>query len=267
MPRSVKLHLFLSLLFHKQLITPSFSALTILGNISVQLFLQLDTDLTNLQSRYSWANWLVLLYHLAFTVRSRFDGKSSFAMGATEGKNFIYICFSSSTSKCLKTLSNLHFTMITIALILFPPPFVWLFPLNKLVGSKCKFSLRNWCIFNCSTTEHPNCIQKRKSTNISVLWTLVLKFQLIILKSMSCRQNCFLYHYHFLYHRKNFPSSYPPPHTFPSNEASCAVLWTLVNPVSSRWQKQIVLQGKQWGFSSQACKQDRKLTSEKHSFF
>lgn len=83
--------MFLSLLFHKQPITSSFSTLAILGNTSVQLFLQLDTDLINLRSRYSWANWLILLYHLAFTVRSRFDSKLSFAVVATEGKHHLYL--------------------------------------------------------------------------------------------------------------------------------------------------------------------------------
>lgn len=175
----------------------------------------------------------------------------------------IYVCYFSSTSKCLKTVKILfHCDYYHSFFFIFL--FVWLFPLNKSVGSKYKFSLRNWCIFNCSITEHPSCTEEIKSTNLSVLWILVLKFQLIILKFMShCllltayRQNYFLNPYRFLYDRKNFPSSHPWHHTAPSNEASCDVVWTSVNSVSRRWQKQIVLQGKQWGLISQACKQDK----------
>lgn len=88
-------------------------------------------------------------------------------------------------------------------------PFVRLFPL-KSVGSKNKFSLRNWCIFHWSITEHCSCTHEIKSTNLSVLCILVLKFQLTILKSVTLhyqtayniRQNYFLNHYHFLYDKK-----------------------------------------------------------------
>lgn len=125
MPWSVKFYLFLSAVLNKQLIAPLFSTLTILQ--TSKQFSQLNADLTNLQLKYYSTNLLVLFYHLAFKIRSRFEGRLSSAVRASEGKNMSSLFVSLLALQNARELCQICISQQLLLLSFYCHPFAQLF--------------------------------------------------------------------------------------------------------------------------------------------